>query len=149
MGCVTCNWTCHYVINVIKSTVYIPGSTDLGPILFAHAVQAWANVVITQGIAQGMSNIGPGLDRARKQYWAKIVKNFATRVCLFIVIITVFVKYVRTGSGCWSDPICCLIKETRDDSAHRLASNKFIWWMARKWSGLFLMVTRNVHMWSL
>ena len=56
-----------------------PGSTDLGPILFAHAVQTWANVVITQGIVQGVSNIGPSLDRVRKQYWAKIVQNFATR----------------------------------------------------------------------
>ena len=55
--------------------LYIPGSTDLGPILFAHAVHAWANVVITQGV----SNIGPGLDRVRKQYWAKNVQNFATR----------------------------------------------------------------------
>ena len=57
-----------------------PGSTELGPILFAHAVRAWANVVITQGIAQGVYNIGPGSDRVRKQYWAKIVHNFATRV---------------------------------------------------------------------
>ena len=57
-----------------------PGSTKLGPILFAHAVRAWANVVVTQGIAQGVSNIGPSLGRVRKQYWAKIVHNFATRV---------------------------------------------------------------------
>ena len=56
-----------------------PGSTKLGPILFAHAVRAWANVVVTQGIAQGVSNIGPSLGRVRKQYWAKIVHNFATR----------------------------------------------------------------------
>ena len=61
-----------------------PGSTKLGPILFAHAVRAWANVVVTQGIAQGVSNIGPSLGRVRKQYWAKIVHNFATRE-LFIV----------------------------------------------------------------
>ena len=40
----------------------------------------WANVVITQGIAQGVSNIGRSLGRVRKQYWAKIVQNFATRV---------------------------------------------------------------------
>ena len=41
-----------------------PGSTDLGLILFTHAVQVCANVVIT-------------LDRVRKQYWPKIVQNFA------------------------------------------------------------------------
>ena len=39
----------------------------------------WPNVVITKGIAQGVSNIGPDLDRVRKQYVAKIVQNFATR----------------------------------------------------------------------
>ena len=62
-----------------KSPRYIPVSTDLGPILFTHAVQTWANVVITQGFAQGVSNIGPCLGRVRKQYWAKIVQNNATR----------------------------------------------------------------------
>ena len=39
---------------------YIWGSkilADLGPILFAHVSQAWANVVISQGIAQGVANI--------------------------------------------------------------------------------------------
>ena len=64
-----------------RSCLGIPGSTKLGPILFAHAVRAWANVVVTQGIAQGVSNIGPSLGRVRKQYWAKIVHNFATRGC--------------------------------------------------------------------
>ena len=46
-----------------------PGSKildDLGPILFAHAVPAWANVVITQGIAQGVSNIGNKIGATRE-----------------------------------------------------------------------------------
>ena len=58
----------------------IPGSKivdDLGPILFAHAVRAWANVVHALGNALGDDNIGPGSDHVRKQYWAKFG---ATRV---------------------------------------------------------------------
>ena len=49
----------------------LPGSKivdDLGPILFAHAVRAWANVVHALGNALGDDNIGPGSDRVRKQY---------------------------------------------------------------------------------
>ena len=67
---------------LLYSNITFPGSTELGPILFAHADRAWANVVITQGIAKDVSNIGPSpsLGRVRKQYWAKIVHNFATRV---------------------------------------------------------------------
>ena len=44
---------------------------DLGPILFAHAAQAWANIGHALGNALGDDNIGPGSDRVRKQYWAK------------------------------------------------------------------------------
>ena len=50
---------------------------DLGPILFAHAAQAWANIGHALGNALGDDNIGPGSDRVRKQYWAKFG---ATRV---------------------------------------------------------------------
>ena len=70
---------CVDYLKLILKWILNPGSTKLGPILFAHAVRAWANVVVTQGIAQGVSNIGPSLGRVRKQYWAKIVHNFATR----------------------------------------------------------------------
>ena len=66
----------------LSITLLDPGSTKLGPILFAHAVRAWANVVVTQGIAQGVSNIGPSLGRVRKKYWAKIFHNFATRAMI-------------------------------------------------------------------
>ena len=51
-----------------------PGSTivnDLGPILFAHAAQAWAYVGHALGNALSDDNIGPGSDRVRKQYWVK------------------------------------------------------------------------------
>ena len=46
---------------------------DRGPILFAHTVQAWANVGHALGNALGDDNIGPdiGSDRVHKQYWAK------------------------------------------------------------------------------
>ena len=58
-----------------KVEYHSPGSKildDRGPILFAHTVQAWANVGHALGNALGDDNIGPGLDRVRKQYWAKI-----------------------------------------------------------------------------
>ena len=43
-----------------------PGSTELR---LRHVL----------GNVLGDDNIGPGSDRVRKQYWAKIVQNFATR----------------------------------------------------------------------
>ena len=55
----------------------IPGSKmldDNDPILFTHA----ANVGHALGNALGNDNIGPGFDRVREQYWAKIG---ATRTC--------------------------------------------------------------------
>ena len=64
---------------VLNAAIY-PGSKildDLGPILFAHAAQAWANVGHALGNALGDDNIGPGSDRVRKQFWAKFG---ATRV---------------------------------------------------------------------
>ena len=45
---------------------HCPGSKildDLGPILFAHAVRAWANVIITQDIAQNVSKSKFGASR--------------------------------------------------------------------------------------
>ena len=72
---------------LIYSNITFPGNTELRPILFAHAVQAWANVVITQGIAQGVSNIGP-MGHVRKQYWAKIVHNLATRISFTFNFVT-------------------------------------------------------------
>ena len=44
----------------------VPGSIsldDLGPILFTHAAQVWANVGQALGNALSDDNIGPGLDR--------------------------------------------------------------------------------------
>ena len=80
-----------------------PGSKivdDLGPILFAHAAQAWANIGHALGNALGDDNIGPGSDRVRKQYWAKFG---ATRDPFGVGMYT-----DRIGSdriGLWSDRI--------------------------------------------
>ena len=65
---------------------------DLGPILFAHAAQAWANIGHALGNALGDDNIGPGSDRVRKQYWAKFG---ATRVLSAIKFVNDFLSLLQ------------------------------------------------------
>ena len=57
----------------------VPSWTKCPALRFRFEWTNQPNVVITQDIAQGVSNIGPGLDCVRKQYWDKMVQNFATR----------------------------------------------------------------------
>ena len=71
----------------------LPGSTDLV-----------ANVGHTLGNALGDDNISPGLDRVRKQYWAKIVQNFATRGgnCYHVPsIVALSINIVKRISSSW------------------------------------------------
>ena len=56
---------------IYPCSVGIIGSTRVAPILTQYCLRTRSKPV-------------PMLDRVRKQYWAKVVQNFATRATFFV-----------------------------------------------------------------
>ena len=125
---------------------HCPGSKildDLGPILFAHAVRAWANVIITQDIAQNVSKSKFGASRVA--LYRPVGHSLPSTCCtqstqsrsillfsLFVTLsvsteqqsccLTRFVSFVQTRSTCW----ICFRREEIAKNMHSNQHNQYV-----------------------